>query len=221
MIWLLDLDNTLVGRAEAFEAWASEQVRGAGGGADDLEAILAVDEGGHGSKEALARVLIDRLGWDDDVPAAIERFRAGILERVRLYDGVLLSLDVLRGAGHRVAVVTNGTSAQQRGKIARCGLAEHVDAIVVSGEEGVAKPDPRIVEIALERLGAADVDRRDVWMVGDAAHADVAVGRAAGTRTAWVSHGRSWDGPVRPDVVAPTTREAIALAASPPAVVLD
>ncbi|MFI2295299.1 HAD family hydrolase [Isoptericola sp. NPDC019571] len=117
--------------------------------------------------------------------------------------------------------MTNGTSAQQRGKIARCGLGDHVDAVVVSEEEGVAKPDPRLLEIALERLGAADADRRQVWMVGDAGHADVAAGRAAGTRTAWVSHGRSWDGPDRPDVVAPTTRAALALATSPPALVLD
>lgn len=221
VIWLFDLDNTLVGRAEAFSAWASGAVDAAGGTDDDLAAILVADEGGHGSKEALARVLIDRLGWDGDVPAAIGRFRAGILEHVRVYGGVLFSLDVLRGAGHRVAVVTNGTSAQQRGKIARCGIAAHVDAVVVSEEEGVAKPDPRLVEIALERLGAADVDRRDVWMIGDAAHADVAVGRAAGTRTAWVSHGSAWEGPDRPDVVAPTTREAIALAASPPGAVVD
>ncbi|MFF2451134.1 HAD family hydrolase [Isoptericola sp. NPDC058082] len=228
MIWLLDLDNTLVGRAEALEAWASGEVDRAALGPADLAAILAADEGGHGSKEALARVLIARLGWDDDVPAAIRRFRAGILDGVRVYDGVLVTLDVLRNAGHRVAVVTNGTSAQQRGKVARCGLEAHVDAIVVSEEEGVAKPDPRLLEVALERLGAADADRRQVWMVGDAAHADVAAGRAAGTRTAWVSHGRSWDGPGRPDVVAPTTREAIALAAdmsaalsgSPPGAVL-
>jgi len=221
MIWLLDLDNTLVGRAEAFASWASGEVDAAGGSADALAAILAADEGGHGSKEALAQVLIERLGWDEDVPAAIERFRAGILDGVRVYDGVLFALDVLRGAGHRVAIVTNGTSAQQRGKVARCGLEAHVDAIVVSEEEGVAKPDPRLLEVALDRLGAADVDRRRVWMVGDAAHADVAAGRAAGTRTAWVSHGKPWDGPDRPDVVAATTREALALAASPPGAVLD
>lgn len=220
MIWLFDLDNTLVGRDAAFASWAAESVADAGGTDTDLATIVDADEGGFSSKSALARVIIDRLGWDDDVPAAIERFRVGIRERVRLYDGVLSSLDELRGAGHQVAVVTNGDPVQQRGKIARCGLGEHVDAIVVSGEEGVAKPDPRIVEIALERLGAPDADRRQVWMVGDAGHADVAVGRAAGTRTAWVSHGRSWDGSDRPDVVAPTTREAIALAASSPGVVL-
>jgi HAD superfamily hydrolase (TIGR01549 family) len=214
MIWLLDLDNTLVGRTQALRAWAADALAAAGVPGDALEAVLAVDEDGHGSKTALARVLIDRLGWDDDVPAALDRFRAGIVERLRAYDGVLADLDALRSAGHRVAVVTNGTSAQQRAKIERCGIAEHVDAVVVSDEEGVAKPDPRLLEVALQRLGAAGADRRYVWMVGDAGHADVAAGRSAGVRTAWVSHGRAWDGAGAPDVVGSTTREVLTLAAA-------
>ncbi|GMA25800.1 hypothetical protein GCM10025864_35590 [Luteimicrobium album] len=181
---------------------------------DALADILEADQDGHGSKEALARVLVDRLGWDDDVPAVIARFRAGIVDGLRLYDGVPGLLDELRDAGHRVAVVTNGTSAQQRAKIARCGLEACVDAVVVSEEEGVAKPDPGLLEIALDRLGATGIDRDQVWMVGDTAHADVAAGRAAGVRTAWVSHGRPWAGADRPDVVAATTREAIEVAAA-------
>jgi HAD superfamily hydrolase (TIGR01662 family) len=212
MIWLLDLDNTLVGRTDAFAAWAASAVAEAGASPDALADILEVDQDGHGSKAALARVLIDRLDWDDDVPAAITRFRAGIVAGVRLYDGVPALLEGLRDAGHRVAVVTNGSSAQQRAKIARCGLEARVDAVVVSDEEGVAKPDPRLLEIALDRLGAGSADRDRVWMVGDAVHADVAAGRAAGVRTAWVSHGRPWAGPDRPDVVGATTREAIELA---------
>ena len=218
MIWLLDLDNTLVGRTDAFASWAETAVAEAGAPPEVLAEILEVDQDGHGSKEALARLLVDRLGWDDDVPAAIDRFRAGIVDGLRPYDGVPALLEELRAAGHRVAVVTNGASAQQRAKIDRAGLDGRVDAVVVSDEEGVAKPDPRLLEIALDRLGARDVDRDRVWMVGDAAHADVAAGRAAGVRTAWVSHGRAWAGGDRPDVVAATTREAIELALRPAAV---
>lgn len=214
MIWLLDLDNTLVSRDDAFAAWAAAAVAADGGTDADLAAVVAADDGGFAPKADVARELIDRLGWTDDVPAAVERFRTGIREHVRAYDGVLGDLDALRAAGDLVAVVTNGVSHQQRGKIARCGVAEHVDAVVVSGEEGVEKPDPRIVEIALERLGAADVDREQVWMVGDAGHADVAVGRTAGVRTGWVSHGRIWDMAhgAEPDVAAATTREVLAAA---------
>ncbi|ARU52974.1 FMN phosphatase YigB (HAD superfamily) [Cellulosimicrobium cellulans] len=212
MIWLLDLDNTLVGRDDAFAAWAADAVARAGRDASDLAAIVAADQGGFAVKTEVARVIVDRLGWDEDLPAAVDRFRAGILDHVRAYDGVLDLLDALRADGDVVVVVTNGTSAQQRGKLARCGVGAHVDAVVVSGEEGVDKPDPRLLEIALERVGATDVDRAEVWMVGDAAHADVAAGRAAGTRTGWVSHGRAWaDGP-RPDVLGPTVHDVVARA---------
>ncbi|MCO7271614.1 MULTISPECIES: HAD family hydrolase [Cellulosimicrobium] len=212
MIWLLDLDNTLVGRDDAFAAWAADAVAHAGRDASDLAAIVAADQGGFAVKTDVARVIVDRLGWDEDLPAAVDRFRAGILDHVRAYDGVLDLLDALRVDGDLVVVVTNGTSPQQRGKLARCGVGAHVDAVVVSGEEGVDKPDPRLLEIALDRVGAADADRAQVWMVGDAAHADVAAGRAAGTRTGWVSHGRPWtDGPL-PDVLGATVHDVVARA---------
>lgn len=210
MIWLLDLDNTLVGRDDAFAAWAAEAVAHAGRDASDLAAIVAADQGGHAPKRAVARVILDRLGGEADLDAVVARFRRGILEHVRAYAGVLDALDALRDRGDRVVVVTNGTSAQQRGKIARCAVEPHVDAIVVSDEEGVAKPDPRLLEIALDRVGAQDVERAGVWMVGDAAHLDVAAGQAAGVRTAWVSHGRAWTGGAAPDVVATTTLGALA-----------
>lgn len=214
MIWLLDLDNTLVGRDVAFAAWARGAVAEVGGDESDVAAIVAADRGGHAPKTDVARVIVERLGWRDELPAVVERFRQGILEHVEAYPGVLAALDGLRADGHRVVVVTNGTSAQQRGKIARCDVAPHVDDVVVSDEEQVAKPDPRLLEIALERIGSGAADRREVWMVGDAAHLDVAAGRAAGVRTAWVSHGNAWAGGAEPDVVGATTVETLALAAA-------
>ncbi|MBD8077959.1 HAD family hydrolase [Cellulosimicrobium arenosum] len=216
MIWLFDLDNTLVDRDEAFAAWARSAVAQAGGDAADVAAVVAADGGGHAPKSDVARVIVERLGWELDLPAVVERFRAGIVANVRAYPGVLDLLDSLRDAGDRVVVITNGISGQQRGKIARCAIEPHVDAIVVSGEEGIDKPDPRLVDVALERVGASDADRAGAWMLGDAAHLDVAVGLAAGTRTGWVSHGRTWhgvpgDADARPDAVAPTTCELVAL----------
>ena len=54
------------------------------------------------------------------------------------------------------------------------------DGIVVSGHEGMAKPDPRIFELFCERAG---VTARDCFFTDDSA-ANVAAARAAG----WQAH---------------------------------
>jgi putative hydrolase of the HAD superfamily len=51
------------------------------------------------------------------------------------------------------AIVTNGW-ADVRAELGRHGLDGLVDELVVSAEVGVAKPDPAILELTLERLGA-------------------------------------------------------------------
>lgn len=44
-------------------------------------------------------------------------------------------------------------AASLRALLAHCNVADAFDAIVISGEEGVAKPDVRIYQVAAERLG--------------------------------------------------------------------
>lgn len=210
VIWLFDLDNTLVDREAAFRAWAAGEVRAHDGDEADLAAIVAADEGGFSRKEDLAAVVRERLGWELTVAETVAAFRAGIRANIGAYPGVGQALDELRARGEKVAVVTNGVGHQQRGKLSLTGLDRMVDATVVSGEVGVAKPDPRMIVLALEALEAPHASGGSVWMIGDAVHADVAVGQAAGVRTAWISHGRPWSGSAeRPDVVAESTLEAI------------
>ena len=54
--------------------------------------------------------------------------------------------------GRWLVVVTNGARNLQRDKLQTTGLEDHFDAIAVSGELGVAKPDPTIFRHTL--LGA-------------------------------------------------------------------
>jgi 2-haloacid dehalogenase len=53
---------------------------------------------------------------------------------------------------YRLALVTNGLSQVQRPRLARSGLGTFFDAVVVSEDVRVAKPDPRIFVRALQRL---------------------------------------------------------------------
>jgi putative hydrolase of the HAD superfamily len=54
--------------------------------------------------------------------------------------------------------------------------------VVVSGDEGISKPDPRILHIALARLGVAAAD---AVMVGDSWAADITGAARAGIRAVW------------------------------------
>jgi putative hydrolase of the HAD superfamily len=73
------------------------------------------------------------------------------------------------------------------------------DAIFVEGELGFGKPDPRVDELALSRLG---VSPAEAWMVGDHLEFDVAAPQQLGIYGVWVdarSKGVPRDSRVRPD----------------------
>ncbi len=63
------------------------------------------------------------------------------------------------------------------------GIAPLLGTIVDSTVAGVAKPDPRIFALALERLEAS---AKETLFVGDSLDKDIAGARAAGLRTAWL-----------------------------------
>lgn len=74
----------------------------------------------------------------------------------------------LHTRGTRVAVVSN-FHRDIRPAMADHGLAEFVDAVVISSEHGFQKPDPRMFTAALDLLEA---DSDDALMVGDWAPSD-------------------------------------------------
>lgn len=81
-----------------------------------------------------------------------------------------------------VGVVSNNQVAEQDEKLAFLDLTSLVDFMIISEAAGVAKPDPRIFELALER-GESSPDH--AVMLGDSWENDVLGARAAGIRAVW------------------------------------
>ncbi len=71
-----------------------------------------------------------------------------------LYEDTVDALRALRGAGRRLGIVSN-CSCQGDTVVRELGLELAVDAVVLSWEVGVLKPDPAIYQVALERLEVA------------------------------------------------------------------
>ena len=82
----------------------------------------------------------------------------------------------------KVGIVSNNMLQEQRDKLEFCGLSAHVDALIVSEEAGVSKPDPAIFRMALDAL---DVTADQSVMLGDSWSADVVGAQAAGIRVVW------------------------------------
>jgi YjjG family noncanonical pyrimidine nucleotidase len=135
-------------------------------------------------------------------PLAVEladAFVAGLGAHGELYEGAAELLAALAAIdGLALGLVTNGLGEVQRARLARLGLDDCFASVVVSGEVGVSKPDPRIFELAFAGFATDTVARGDrALMVGDNLRADIAGGRAAGIHTCWYHpHGRGDVAPV-------------------------
>ncbi len=95
------------------------------------------------------------------------------------------TLDALRAAGLRLAVVSNAAPASEP-LLDIHGLRTRVDAVVLSCSIGVLKPDPRIYRVALDALR---IDAADAAFVGDGGDNELRGARGLGLRTLLVERG--------------------------------
>jgi HAD superfamily hydrolase (TIGR01549 family) len=119
------------------------------------------------SRETLYRVLdLEQQVWD---------------RHVRLADGALATLEAVRMMGVRTAVASNAPFPPElvRRQLRGNGVAERVDAIVLSSEIGRRKPAPELYLAALDRLGVAP---SEALYVGDRVSEDYEGPRRLGMR---------------------------------------
>lgn len=113
---------------------------------------------------------------------------------------LLDALDARRGAGLHVGVLSNWEEWLSP-LLARLGMSRHFDAVTVSGEIGLEKPDAGIFDHA---LASAGLDRSTAHLavhVGDSWSADVAGARSVGITPVWLDR----EGRGTSDRVASTT----------------
>lgn len=138
---------------------------------------------------------------DVDAAALADCFSRMLGNHADLMPGCMEFLQRVHGK-MKIAFVSNGVGETQRGRLAICPFTPMMDAILISGEIGVSKPDPRVIDLALEALGCTD--KRDAVFLGDSATADIAAANAAGIasihlamrskpcdRATWVVHSLS------------------------------
>lgn len=99
-----------------------------------------------------------------------------------LIPGARECLDRLVAEGRPLGILSNGFRDVQRNKLINSGLEKYFDVVVLSGEAGVAKPNPEIFRFAARK---ANVDQKDCVMVGDSLVTDIAGACNAGWPSVW------------------------------------
>lgn len=171
--FLLDLDGTLIDHFEVIYRTYAHTLRELGRPAPTLEQVRAAVGGG---LENAMRRFFDEA----DLPRATKVYRAyweaHLLDGVRLMPGAMGLLELLRGRGARLAVLSNKLGTSSRRICDHLAIAPLLDAVVGAGDAPWLKPSPELTAQVLKGLGSAP-DR--AVMIGDSPY-DVETGRLGG-----------------------------------------
>lgn len=146
-----------------------------------------IDHREHPSRERFRRVL-ERLGCDDvrcgEAAVTLSRAHMRAIADATIFPAAHATLleDVARD--HRVGVVSNfDDTATGYGILARHGILDAVETVVISEAVGLRKPHPALVREGLRGIGLAP---HEVLFVGDTLGEDIAAAHAAGVDAAWI-----------------------------------
>lgn len=109
---------------------------------------------------------------------------------------------------YKLVVITNGPEFSQVTKVERVNLSQHVDHIIIGGQEPAQKPDKSIFEKAL-KLCALNAD--EVIHIGDSLSADIQGAINAGIHSIWIQHGQDPQADIQADWVIKTPLDLEAL----------
>ncbi len=195
-IILLDVDDTLLD-FHAAEACAIRDTLG-GRGIDPTGETVALYsrinrswwekfERGQVEKEELLwrrfEEFFARVAYDGDPRQAQQDYHENLGKYAFLIPGADVLCEALKDRGHRLYIVTNGTTIIQQRRFGASGLGRFVDGIFISEQMGTQKPARAFFERVFAALGQPD--KGDCIIFGDSQTSDMAGGRDFGIATCW------------------------------------
>lgn len=142
---------------------------------DELEAFIQdamlADELGYTTKEERTERMFTRypqykylqddyVNWWIDCP----------VEKTYLFEETMDVLIKLKEKNYKIGIITNGESILQHRKIELVGIDKYLDAVIVSEDVNIRKPNPEIFEMMAQKL---NLKCEECCMVGDTFSTDI------------------------------------------------
>jgi 2-haloacid dehalogenase len=139
--------------------------------------------------------LVQKIGISINPDELSERYLYYLSRGTQLIDE---TEDVLKKLSGNVGLIlmTNGIKEVQRSRLGLSAIGDYFSDIIISDEVGVAKPDNKIFEIALQRMSVTD--KKTVLMVGDNLGSDIKGGLNFGIDTCWYNPNHQASDPLIP-----------------------
>lgn len=120
------------------------------------------------------------------------------MEHMQLHDNVIKFLDHLKKHNKKILILTDLTAQIQKKKIIKLWIHQHIDYLVSSEEAWAEKPDPKIFELSLEKLG---LKKEEVCMIGDNYEKDIVWAKNFGIYKVYHKINGEWNIGVEDDVI--------------------
>ncbi len=101
-----------------------------------------------------------------------------------LYDDAIQCFEAL-SKKYKIGIIANQSLGTEE-RLGNQGILKYINLVVASAEQGVAKPDRRIFEIALER---SNCEPANSVMIGDRIDNDIVPAKRMGMNTIWIRRG--------------------------------
>jgi putative hydrolase of the HAD superfamily len=163
------------------------------------------------ARRDVVKLALEKLNCRDDTYAfeIADRYSQLRNELIYVFPGARETLARFCARDIPLALITNGTAAEQRAKLARFDLAWYFQAILIEGEVGLGKPDERVFQLCLDKFR---LRANQVWMVGDNLEWDVAAPQRVGIHSIWndcKGRGLLPDSPIVPDRIVRSISEIV------------
>ncbi len=124
------------------------------------------------------------------IAAAVMAYHKEKIDSIALYNDVEPCLKKLKKIGIKSVIISDGIPIKQYEKILRLKINKLVDAIVISDEIGIRKPNPKLFSYYLKKFGVIGVE---TIYVGDNIYKDIFPANQNNIHSVFIHRGGKYD----------------------------